>query len=53
MPGIVLAGQYFISRESVEILFDPEKGLLMLWIGVGLIVFGLLAARAMAARVEK
>ena len=53
MPGIVLAGQYFISRESVEILFDPERGLLMLWIGVGLIVFGLLAARALAARVEK
>ncbi len=53
MPGIVLAAQYFISRESVEILFDPERGALLLRIGVGLIVFGLLAARALAARVEK
>lgn len=53
MPGIVTAAQYFISRESVEILFDPERGVMLLRIGVGLIVFGLLAARAMAARIEK
>ena len=53
MPAIVLAAQYFMSPESVEILFDPDRGAILLWIGVALIVFGLLAARAMAARIEK
>lgn len=53
MPVLVLVGQSFISPESVEILFDPERGVMVLQIGVGLIVFGLLAARAMAARIEK
>ena len=53
MPVLVLVGQSFISPESVEILFDPDRGTKVLQIGVGLIVFGLLAARAMAARIEK
>ncbi len=53
MPVLVLVGQSFISPESVEILFDPDRGAMLLQIGVGLILFGLLAARAMASRIEK
>lgn len=53
MPVIVLLAQNFISPESVEMLFDPDRGAMLLQFGVGLIVLGLIAARAMAARVEK
>ena len=53
MPVIVLVAQSFISPESVKILFDTDGGTLLLQLGVGLIVFGLLAARGMASRVEK
>lgn len=52
MPAIVMTAQYFISPETVEVLFDPGRGAMLLQIGVGLIVFGILAARAMAARIE-
>ena len=53
MPAIVLAAQHFMSPESVAVLFDPDRGAMLLQIGVGLIVFGILAARAIAARIEK
>ncbi len=53
MPVLVLVGQRFISPEAVEILFDPDRGAMLLQIGVGLILLGLLAARAMASGIEK
>ena len=53
MPVVVLLAQNFISPESVSVLFDTDGGSMLLQLGVGLILFGLLAARAMAARIEK
>ena len=53
MPIVVLVGQSFISPDSVTMLFDTDGGNLLLQLGVGLIVAGLLAARGMAATMEK
>ena len=50
MPVLVLIGQKFTAPESVEVLFGTEAGTTLLRVGVGLIVTGLLVARAIAAR---
>ncbi|MDE0456652.1 MAG: type II secretion system F family protein, partial [Chromatiales bacterium] len=53
IPVLVLLAQKFTSPASVEVLFDTEQGKTLLRAGVGLIVTGLLAARAIAARVAR
>ncbi len=50
MPVLVLVGQKFTAPESVEMLFGTETGTTLLRVGTGLIVTGLLVARALAAR---
>ena len=50
MPVVVLVGQKFVAPQSVEILFDPERGATLLRWGVGLVVAGLLVARIIALR---
>ena len=50
MPVLVLVGQNFTAPESVEMLFGTETGITLLRVGTGLIVTGLLVARALAAR---
>ena len=52
MPVLVLSAQSFISPESVDILFETEKGVFMLRMGIGMVVVGLLAARAIGARFQ-
>lgn len=52
MPVLVLAGQSFISPESVDILFNTDKGIFMLRLGIGMIVVGLLVARSIGARFQ-
>ena len=53
MPVLVLVGQQFTAPESVEMLFSNETGITLLRVGVGLIVTGLLVARAIAARAAR
>ena len=53
MPVLVLGGQSFISPESVDILFNTEKGIFMLRLGIGMIVVGLLVARGIGARFQQ
>ena len=53
MPVLVLVGQKFTAPESVEILFGTETGITLLRVGTGLIVTGLLVARAIAARAAR
>ena len=53
MPVLVLVGQKFTAPESVEMLFGTETGITLLRVGVGLIVTGLLVARAIAARATR
>ena len=50
MPVIVLIAQRFTSPLSIEILFGTEEGATLLRWGTGLIVAGLLIARAIGAR---
>ena len=50
MPVLVLLAQKFIAPASVEILFGTEQGTTLLQWGTGLIVTGILVARAIAAR---
>ena len=50
MPVIILVAQNFIAPESVEVLFNTERGTTLLQVGVGLIVAGLLVAKLIAAR---
>ena len=53
MPVVVLMGQQFVSPTSVELLFGTESGTTLLRVGTGLIVTGLLVARAIAARATR
>ncbi len=53
MPVLVLVAQKFISPQSVDILFGTDQGTTLLHWGVGLVVTGLLVARAIAARGEQ
>ena len=53
MPVVVLIGQKFTAPESVEMLFGTESGTTLLRAGTGLIVFGLLVARTVAARAAR
>ena len=53
MPVLVLIGQWFTAPASVEMLFGTEQGLMLLRVGTGLIVTGLLVARALAARAAR
>ena len=53
MPVVMLVIQKFISPQSVEILFTTDSGTTLLHWGVGLIVAGLLVAKAIASRVEQ
>ena len=53
MPVLVLLAQRSIAPESVEMLFNTETGTTLLRVAVGLIVAGLLVARAMAARATR
>lgn len=53
MPVVVLVAQKFISPQSVDILFGTDRGTTLLHWGVGLVVAGLLLARAMASRIEQ
>lgn len=53
MPVLVLIGQTFIAPDSVDMLFNSERGNGLLHWGVGLIVAGLLAARFIASRAEQ
>ena len=53
MPIFVLVAQRFTAPQSVDILFGTEQGVTLLRWGVGLIVVGILAARAIAARATR
>ena len=53
MPVLVLVAQNFISPQSVEILFGTDRGNSLLHWGVGLVIFGLLVARGIAAHGER
>lgn len=53
MPVVMLLIQKFISPQSAEILFNTDDGTTVLHWGVGLIVAGLLVAKAIASRVEQ
>ena len=50
MPVLVLIGQRSIAPASVDILFGTDQGTTLLQVGVGLIVTGILVARAIVAR---
>ena len=50
MPVLVLLGQRFISPASVDVLFTTEQGTTLLQVGAGLIVVGILVARALVLR---
>ena len=50
MPVVVLLGQRFVSPASVDVLFGTDQGTTLLQVGVGLIVAGILVARAIVAR---
>ena len=47
MPVLVLISQKFISPASVDVLFGTDRGTTLLQVGVGLIVLGILVARAL------
>ena len=53
MPVLVLIAQKFTAPDSVEMLFGTEQGIMLLRLGTGLIVMGLLVARAFAARAAR
>ena len=53
MPPLVLAVQSMTAPESIDMLFNTEKGQTLLQLGVGLIVAGLLVARHLSARGAK
>ncbi len=53
MPVLVLVAQSFIAPQSVDILFGTDTGNTLLHWGVGLVIAGLLVARAIAARGER
>ena len=53
MPPLVLAVQSMTAPESVDMLFNTEKGQTLLQFGIGLIIAGLLVARQIGARGEK
>ena len=53
MPPLVLGMQSMTAPESVDMLFNTEKGQSLLQLGVGLIVAGLLVARHLSARGAK
>ena len=53
MPVLVLVGQKFTAPASVEMLFSTDSGTTLLRVGTGLIVTGLLVARAIAARAAR
>lgn len=53
MPAGVLVAQKFTSPASVEALFGTEQGTTLLRAGTGLIVVGLVTARAIAARAAR
>ena len=50
MPVLILVAQKFISPGSVDVLFGTDRGTTLLQVGVGLIVLGILVARALVAR---
>ena len=50
MPPLVLGVQSMTAPESVDMLFNTERGQTLLQLGVGLIVAGLLVARHLSAR---
>ena len=50
MPVAVLLAEHFIAPHMVAFLFDTPEGNTVLQVGIGLIVFGLLVARSLAAR---
>ena len=53
VPVVVVATQNFTNPQAVEILFHTESGGTLLRYGVGLILSGLLVARALSARVGR
>ena len=53
MPPLVLGVQSMTAPESVDMLFNTDKGQTLLQLGVGLIAAGLLVARQISARGEK
>ena len=53
MPPLVLGVQSMTAPESIDMLFNTEKGQTLLQLGVGLIVAGLLVARQLSARGAK
>ena len=50
MPVLILISQKFISPASVDVLFGTDRGTTLLQVGTGLIVLGILVARALVAR---
>ena len=50
IPVVVLLGQRLVAPASVDALFGTPQGTTLLQIGVGLIVTGILVARALVAR---
>ena len=50
MPVVVLLSQRFIAPASVDVLFNTEQGTTLLQWGTGLVVTGLLVARALVVR---
>ena len=53
VPVVVLATQNFTNPQTIETLFYTESGGTLLRFGVGLILSGLLVARALSARVGR
>ena len=50
MPVLVLLSQRFIAPASIDVLFNTEQGTMLLQWGTGLVVTGLLVARALVVR---
>ena len=53
VPVVVLATQNFTNPQAIETLFYTESGGTLLRYGVGLILSGLLVARALSARIGR
>ncbi len=53
LPVVVLLAQKYVAPESVDVLFGTDDGTMLLRWGAGLIVAGILGARAIAARGER